>query len=303
MTQRYRGRFAPTPSGPLHLGSMIAAIGSFCDARAHGGDWEVRIDDIDTPRVVSGSSDEILRTLEGFALEWDGHPVYESRNVDAYHNALHALRATARVFPCACSRREIEEAGIKGLEGPIYPGTCRNGLPPGRSARSLRLRVADGTTIEFEDALQGRVRQDLATSIGDFVVYRPEGIFSYHLACVVGDAHQNITHVVRGADLIDSTPRQIHLQDLLHLPTPAYLHLPVATNGCGEKLSKQTRATPVDAANAASTIHTVLRFLGQQPPQELARWPAAEAIGWAVKAWRRDNIPRRATIQIPLAVE
>jgi glutamyl-Q tRNA(Asp) synthetase len=223
--------------------------------------------------------------------------------VDAYHNALHALRATGRVFPCACSRREIEEAGIKGLEGSIYPGTCRNGLPPGRSGRSLRLRVADGTMIEFEDALQGPVRQDLATSIGDFVVYRPEGIFSYHLACVIGDAHQDVTHVVRGADLIDSTPRQIHLQDLLHLPTPAYLHLPVATNERGEKLSKQTRATPVDATNVAPTIHTVLHFLGQHPPPELARWSAAEAIGWAVNAWRRDNIPPRSAIELPLPVD
>jgi glutamyl-Q tRNA(Asp) synthetase len=300
MTQRYRGRFAPSPSGPLHFGSMIAAIGSYCDARAHGGDWQVRIDDIDTARVVRGSADEILRTLEGFALDWDGHPIYESRNMDAYHNALHALRASASVFACSCSRKEIAKSGITGLEGPIYPGTCRSGLRPGRTGRSLRLRVDNHTVIDFEDLLQGPVSQDLSAAIGDFVVYRADGIFSYHLACVVGDAHQGITHVVRGADLIDSTPRQIHLQRLLRLATPAYLHLPVATNERGEKLSKQTRAAPVDAARAAATIHAVLRFLGQQPPRELVHWSAAQAIEWAVSAWRRENIPHRAAIEIPL---
>lgn len=300
MTHRYRGRFAPSPSGPLHFGSMIAAIGSYCDARAHGGDWQIRIDDIDTPRVVRGSADEILRTLEAFALDWDGHPIYESRNMDAYHNALHALRANASVFACSCSRKEIAKSGITGLEGPIYPGTCRNGLRPGRAGRSLRLRVDNDTVIEFEDALQGPISQDLSAAIGDFVVYRADGIFSYHLACVVGDAHQGITHVVRGADLIDSTPRQIHLQRLLGLPTPAYLHLPVATNDRGEKLSKQTRAAPVDPARAAATIHAVLRFLGQQPPQELVHWSAAHAIQWAVGAWRRENIPHRSAIEIPL---
>jgi len=297
---RYRGRFAPTPSGPLHFGSMIAAIGSYCDARAHGGDWQVRIDDIDAPRVVSGSADDILRTLEGFALEWDGCAIYESHNMDAYHSALHALRATGRLFACSCSRKEIAKSAITGLDGPVYPGTCRNGLPPGRAGRSLRLRVDEGTRIGFDDALQGLVSQDLATAIGDFVVYRADGIFSYHLACVVGDAHQDVTHVVRGADLIDSTPRQIHLQRLLHLPTPAYLHLPVAINKRGEKLSKQTRASPVYAAQAAPTIDAVLRFLGQQPPQELVRWSAADAMKWAVSAWRRDKIPHQAAIEIPL---
>ncbi|MGD8789749.1 MAG: tRNA glutamyl-Q(34) synthetase GluQRS, partial [Burkholderiales bacterium] len=281
-THGYRGRFAPTPSGPLHFGSMTAAIGSYCDARAYGGQWQVRIDDIDTPRVVSGAADLILRTLEAFSLEWDGQPVYESRNREAFHNALHALRASGRLFACACSRRDIGKAGWPGLEGPVYPGTCRNGLPPGKNGRSLRLRIEDGTTIGFDDLLQGHVQQDLAAQIGDFIVYRADGIFSYHLTCVVGDGHQGITHVVRGADLIDSTPRQIHLQHLLDLPTPSYLHLPVATNERGEKLSKQTGATAVETARAAQSIHAVLRFLGQEPPPELARWPAAEAMQWAV---------------------
>lgn len=300
MTPRYCGRFAPTPSGPLHFGSMIAAIGSFCDARAHDGTWHVRIDDIDTPRVVSGVAEEILRTLEAFALEWDGRPVYESSNIDAYHSALHLLRACAPVFACACSRREISDNARSGPEGPVYPGTCRNGPRPGGKVRSLRLRVDDGTTIDFTDALRGRISQDLASEVGDFVVYRSDGIFSYHLACVVGDAHQNITHVVRGADLVESTPRQIHLQRLLGLPVPRYLHLPIATNDRGEKLSKQTRASPVDTSRPGQTIYSVLRFLGQQPPAELANWPARKAMDWAVKAWRREQLPAAAAIALPL---
>ena len=277
---------------------MIAAIGSYCDARAHGGEWRVRIDDIDAPRVMSGCADDILRTLEEFALEWDGPPIYESHNTDAYDGALHSLRATGKVFACACSRKEVAKSSVTGIEGPIYPGTCRNGLPRGRAGRALRLRVDEGTTIAFNDALQGQVSQDLAAAVGDFVIYRADVIYSYHLTCVVGDAHQEVTHVVRGADLIDSTPRQIHLQHLLHLPTPAYLHLPVATNERGEKLSKQTHAAPVDTAWATSTIHAVLRFLGQQPPQEMVRWSPADAMQWAVSAWHRDNIPRLAAIEI-----
>jgi glutamyl-Q tRNA(Asp) synthetase len=300
MTQPYCGRFAPTPSGPLHFGSMIAAIGSFCDARASGGEWHVRIDDNDTPRVVPGAADDILRTLEAFSLEWDGRPVYESRNRDAYHGALHALRDAGRVFACSCSRREIREAGIAGPEGLVYPGTCRDGSQPGRPVRSLRLRVEDESNIGFADALQGQISQDLAAEVGDFVVYRSDAIFSYHLACVVGDAHQSISHVVRGADLIDSTPRQIYLQRLLGLPTPSYLHLPVATNSLGEKLSNQTRATPVDPACAGQTIHAVLAFLGQQPPAELPDWSAHDAIEWAVKNWRRENLPAATAIELPL---
>jgi glutamyl-Q tRNA(Asp) synthetase len=279
---------------------MIAAIGSYCDAHASGGNWRVRIDDIDTPRVVPGIADDILRTLEAFALEWDGRPVYESRNRDAYHGALHVLRTSGRVYACSCSRREVSEAGLAGPEGPVYPGTCRNGARSDRSVRSLRLHVENELTTSFADALQGQISQDLAAAAGDFVVYRSDGIFSYHLACVVGDAHQTITHVVRGADLIDSTPRQIYLQRLLNLPTPSYLHLPVATNSDGEKLSKQTRATPVDPTRAGQTIHAVLGFLGQQPPAELANCSAREAIKWAVNNWRRDNLPTTTAIELPL---
>ncbi len=300
MTQGYSGRFAPTPSGPLHFGSMVAAIASFCDARAYGGSWYVRIDDLDAPRVTAGVADDILRTLEAFQLHWDGRPLYQSANVDAYHRALHLLRTRGRVFPCACSRKEVRETGMPGPEGPVYSGACRNGLPPGQRARSLRLLVDNDTAPDFTDALQGSIRQDLTAEVGDFVVYRADGAFTYHLACVVDDALLGITDIVRGADLIDSTPRQIFLQRVLGLPTPRYLHLPVATNPDGEKLSKQTRAAPVDPVRAAETIHAVLCFLGQQPPGELARWPAGAALDWAVRAWRRERLPNERAIVSPI---
>ncbi len=297
--RRYCGRFAPTPSGPLHFGSMIAAIASFCDARARGGNWHVRIDDLDAPRVMAGVSDDILRTLEAFSLKWDGRPLYQSANKQAYHCALHLLRAKERVFPCACSRKEVRETGAPGPEGPVYSGACRKGIPRGRRARSLRLLVDNDMVTDFNDGLQGNIRQDLMAEVGDFVVYRSDGAFTYHLACVVDDALLGVTDIVRGADLVDSTPRQIFLQRLLGVPTPRYLHLPVAINSDGEKLSKQTRAAPVDPSRAAGTIYAVLRSLGQKPPTELARWPSETALDWAIRAWRRDRLPAAHTIGSP----
>lgn len=289
---RYCGRFAPTPSGPLHFGSMIAAIGSYCDARANGGTWHVRIDDIDRPRVVPGAAEDILRTMTTFALEWDGRPVFQSHNSASYHAAVHMLRSKARVFACSCSRREISEADETGMESPVYAGTCRNGLGAGRSARSLRLQVDDDAQTGFTDLLQGTVSQQLAAEVGDFIIYRAGGIFSYHLACAVDDAQQGVTHIVRGADLIDSTPRQIYLQSLLELPVPTYLHLPVATNDQGQKISKQTGATRVDHTRPGDVIYSVLDFLGQQPPSELVNAPARTAIDWAIDNWRRKSLPR-----------
>lgn len=293
---RYCGRFAPTPSGPLHFGSMIAAIASYCDARANDGTWHVRIDDIDGPRIVAGAAEDILRTLTAFELEWDGKLVYQSRNSDSYHAAIHLLRSRAQVFACSCSRKDINEAADTGTVHPLYPGTCRNGLRPGQRARSLRLRVDDDARAGFIDLLQGSVSQRLASEVGDFVLYRSGGIFSYHLACSVDDAQQGVTHIVRGADLIESTPRQVHLQNLLGLATPAYLHLPVATNDQGQKMSKQTGAAGVDNTRAGEIIHSVLGFLGQRPPPDLARVPARTAIEWAVHNWRRENLPEARAI-------
>lgn len=294
----YRGRFAPTPSGPLHFGSMVAAVGSFLDARSRGGTWLVRIDDLDPPRAVPGAADAILRCLDAFGMHWDGTVVYQSTRNDAYHAALHQLRQSGRTYPCACSRKEISDAGLAGVEGAVYPGTCRNGLATGREARALRVRT-DGALVEFHDGLQGDVRQDLQGEIGDFVVYRADQVFAYHLACAVDDAGQGITDVVRGADLISSTPRQIHLQKLLGLPTPAYLHLPVAVNGAGEKLSKQTLARAVTDDDPAPTLARVLQFLGLPPSAQTRAAGLHELWAWAIQNWRRESLPRASSITVP----
>jgi glutamyl-Q tRNA(Asp) synthetase len=287
----YRGRFAPSPTGPLHFGSLVAAVGSFLDARANAGAWLVRIDDLDPPRVVPGSADDILRTLEACGMEWDGHVVYQSARSEAYHCALHELRQHANVYACACSRREIADSGVAGIEGYVYPGTCREGLPAGRRARAWRVDT-QGATIAFDDAVQGTIEQDLATSTGDFVLYRAERVYAYQLAAAVDDAEQGITHVVRGADLLDSTARQIFLQRLLRLPTPHYAHLPVAVDERGEKLSKQTRAPALDRSDVVPALAQALSFLGHALPSGLGRSSAAEIWRWAIASWRLARVPR-----------
>jgi len=289
----YRGRFAPTPSGPLHFGSMVAAVGSYLDAKSRGGTWLLRIDDLDPPRVMPGATDAILRCLENFRMEWDEKVVYQSTRGEAYRDALERLRARKLVYSCGCSRTDIEEAAVAaGLEGPVYPGTCRNRLPQGRDARSLRV-LTNNTAIEFEDRLQGLVRQQLAAEIGDFVLWRTDGVFSYHLACAVDDGYQGITHVVRGADLIASTARQIYLQGLLGLTRPEYLHLPIAVDAAGEKLSKQTLAPPVDTGKPVAILTRVLQFLGHAPPPETAGAGLVALWPWAIANWRRERLPPR----------
>lgn len=291
--KRYRGRFAPTPSGPLHFGSMVAAVGSYLDAKSQGGEWLLRIDDLDPPRVMPGATDDILQALENFGLHWDEGIVRQSERSEAYRAALDLLRSRDLIYPCGCSRREIGEAAVAGIDGPVYPGTCRHGLPQGHTMRSLRVRT-DGASVEFDDRLQGTVRQQLGPEIGDFVLWRNDGVFSYHLACTVDDAAAGITHVVRGADLIASTPRQIYLQRLLGLPEPEYLHLPVAVNAQGEKLSKQTLAPAVASGNAAPILAQVLRFLGHAPPRDVVDAGMDALWSWAVPNWRRSLLPRHA---------
>ncbi len=293
----YRGRFAPTPSGLLHFGSMVAAVGSYLDARAHGGTWALRIDDLDAPRVVPGSVDSILRCLEAFHMAWDGKVVFQSGRLDAYRAALDELRARQMLYPCACSRKAIGDTAMAGVDGPVYPGTCREGLAPGRTARAWRVRCA-GTIIEFEDQLQGLVRQDLERDIGDFVLLRADRIIAYHLACVVDDDAQGITHVVRGADLLTSTPRQIHLQRLLGLATPEYLHLPIAHNAQGEKLSKQTLAQAVEPDRAAIVLANVLGFLNHTPPEAIRTGGVRELWDWALENWHRDRLPRESGMRV-----
>jgi glutamyl-Q tRNA(Asp) synthetase len=291
MTPQYRGRFAPSPTGPLHFGSLVAALASFLEARTHGGEWLVRMEDLDTPRVVPGAADDILRTLERLGMNWDGEVMRQSARSDAYAAALAALERSGQVYPCGCSRREIADSAVNGIEGYVYPGTCRHGLAPGRQPRAWRVRT-DSAVIAFEDAIQGRISHDLERDVGDFVLFRADGIHAYQLAVVVDDAAQGITHVVRGADLLESTPRQIHLQQLLGYTTPHYAHVPVAVNASGQKLSKQTLAPAVDAARGAIVLIDALRFLDQQVPATLDGAALGEIWRWALENWRLDRVPR-----------
>ena len=287
----YRGRFAPSPTGPLHFGSLVAAVASYLEARSRAGEWLVRMEDLDTPRIVPGAADEILRALQACGMQWDGAVVYQSKRADAYHAELHRLRASRLVYPCACSRREIADSALSGIEGPVYPGTCRAGLAPGKTVRAWRIDTRNAK-IGFDDTLQGRLEQNLETDIGDFVLLRADHVYAYQLAVVVDDAEQGITDVVRGADLLDSTPRQIYLQQLLKFPTPRYCHVPVVVNAAGEKLSKQTLADPVDPAQPVTALLAALRFLGQQPPAALANASVSDFWVWAIANWRIEHVPR-----------
>lgn len=285
----YRGRFAPSPTGPLHFGSLVAAVGSYLAAKHHQGKWLVRIDDLDTPRCIPGAADNILRTLEVYGLHWDEDIIYQSQRTDAYEEAFHRLKEAGAVYPCACSRKEIADSALQRGDELVYHGTCRNGIAQDKTARAWRVRIND-TTINFTDGLQENITQNLATEVGDFIVLRADGLFAYQLAVVVDDATQGITHVVRGADLLYSTPRQIYLQNLLGLATPAYIHLPVAVNAQGEKLSKQTLARPVGNNNAASTLSDALVFLSLQPPAALRLGTTEQILAWAVENWKPDSL-------------
>jgi glutamyl-Q tRNA(Asp) synthetase len=298
MNPEYRGRFAPSPTGPLHFGSLVAAVASYLESRTHAGEWLVRMEDLDTPRNVPGAGDEILRALAACGMRWDGAITYQSTRADAYHAELHRLRALGLVYPCACSRREIADSAVSGIEGPVYPGTCRAGLAAGKTVRAWRINTR-GADIRFDDAIQGTVHQDVASDIGDFVLLRADHIYAYQLAVVVDDAEQGITDVVRGADLLDSTPRQIYLQHLLKFATPRYCHAPVALNANGEKLSKQTRAAAVDYARPVAALLAALRFLGQQPPDALANAGVGEFWNWAIANWRIDRVPHTRTVPAP----
>lgn len=294
----YRGRFAPSPTGPLHFGSLVAAVGSFLQARANGGKWLVRIEDIDPPREVAGAADDILRTIERFGLHWDEAVTYQSTRSDAYREAVDHLRRKGSVYPCGCSRREIADSNLRGIEGPIYPGTCRAGLATGKVERSLRV-CTDRAAIAFPDRWQGRIESDLESEIGDFVVWRADGLAAYQLAVVVDDAAQGITEVVRGADLLLSTPRQLHLQRLLGFPAPVYAHLPTAVNAAGEKLSKQTGARSITEGQAVPLLIDALRFLGQYAPIPADADDVDELWRVAIAAWKSEKVPRVRSAPAP----
>lgn len=295
------GRFAPSPTGQLHFGSLVAALGSWLDARATGGRWLVRIEDVDTPRIVPGADHAILRDLESFGLTWDGEVLWQSQRGERYRAALESLRAAGLIYPCRCSRKQIAAASnTRARDGGLrYAGTCRNALLTAGGDCAQRVRTHAGL-ICFDDALQGRQCEDIEREVGDFVLLRADGVWAYQLAVVVDDAEQGVTDIVRGADLLDSTPRQIFLQRLLGYPEPRYLHLPVATNAAGEKLSKQTLARAVADQAPSAALGLALEFLGHAAPAELRGAPVAELLHWASGAWRRDRLPAtRAALAPP----
>ncbi|MDB5803466.1 MAG: tRNA glutamyl-Q(34) synthetase GluQRS [Betaproteobacteria bacterium] len=264
--QPYVGRFAPSPTGPLHQGSLVAALASYLDARAHDGRWLIRMEDLDPPREMPGAAQAILETLAACGFEPEGEVVWQSRRNEAYQAAFDGLVARGLVYPCACTRKEVADSLLNQRERAfgrelVYPGTCRQGLAPGRQARAWRLRVPDDEVVVFDDVLQGPQRQDLVREVGDFVIKRADGPWAYQLAVVVDDGAAGVSHVVRGADLLDSTPRQILLQRLLGLPTPVYAHVDVLTNAQGEKLSKQTGAPAVGAADAPAALAQAAQIL------------------------------------------
>lgn len=293
------GRFAPSPTGPLHLGSLVAAVGSYALARRAGGRWLLRIEDLDAPRVAPGAAEDFFRALESLGFAWDGEVVWQSRRTEAYREALETLERQGAAYPCGCTRAEIARASSAphpGEEGPPYPGTCRGGLPPGRAARAVRVRVRE-EPLSFRDAILGPVSACLADSCGDFVVRRADGLFAYQLAVVVDDAASGVTQVVRGADLLASTPRQIRLQNLLGLPTPAYAHLPLVTGPGGAKLSKRNCAVSLAsgqdlARQGGALLLAALRFLGQDPPPDLHRAPPQEVLAWASSHFDPARVPR-----------
>ena len=292
----YIGRFAPSPTGPLHFGSLIAAVGSYLDARAQQGQWLVRMEDLDPPREPANAADEIMKMLDAFGFEWDGPVTYQSQRHAAYETVLTQLQNSKLVYPCNCSRKRIIKEGGDGLYGAIYPGTCRQ--PNNRHVNvttSLRL-LTNGSAIEFNDHIQGQYTQNLEKDIGDFNLRRRDGLYSYHLAVTVDDAAQGITHIVRGFDLLDSTPRQIYLQKLLNFSTPQYAHLPIATHADGDKLSKQTHAQALQIENATEHLCNALQFLGQAPPKSLHTADLKTIWAWAIEHWSLEQVPHKQKI-------
>lgn len=287
------GRFAPSPTGPLHFGSLVAALASYLDARHSGGRWRVRMEDIDTPRCRPEYARSILETLTAFGFRWDGEVEVQSQRTPHYAAALDRLRKAGMTYACACSRKEIADSAVSGIDGPVYAGTCRHLRLP-EVGHAIRVRT-DDRRIEFKDRCQGLQNQRLETDIGDFVLFRRDGLFSYQLAVVVDDALQGVTDVVRGADLMDSTARQIHLQRLLGIPTPSYLHIPVATNVAGQKLSKQTLAPAIPTTDAVATLNCALHFLGQ--PEQSASTPQGLLTN-AIRDWNPATIPHTRAIVI-----
>ncbi len=287
---RYRGRFAPSPTGPLHAGSILAALASYLDAKANQGLWFVRMEDLDPPRESPAAAKAILLTLETLGLHWDDQVLYQSQRQSAYHDALAELRNKKLVYACECSRQMLADYGN------VYPGICRTMNVTAQNPVALRCRISP-RTISFTDRIQGNFFQHLETDVGDFVILRKEGLFAYQLAVVVDDAWQEITDIVRGIDLLDSTPRQIYLQEILGLATPRYAHIPVLINAQGQKLGKQQYAEAVATMRPGQVLFRALQRLHQNPDPELESCTPEEILGWSIEHW---DIKKLAGIkQIP----
>lgn len=287
---RYCGRFAPSPTGPLHFGSLVSALASYLQAKSKNGIWRLRMEDLDPPREQPGAADHILRTLEHYGLYWDGPVVYQSQRYEHYEAALATLAFKEFSFPCSCTRKDLNTA-MRRANTSVYPGTCRQVTPKIDQPHAIRLKVKK-TLIHFNDQIHGKIHQALHKTVGDFVIKRADGFYAYQLAVVTDDAEQGITEVVRGSDLLDNTPRQIYLQQCLALPQPEYAHIPVATNAQQVKLSKQTFAPPLDEQTPNIALYNALQFLGQNPPAELAKIDLNSLWGWAVQHWDLSKIPK-----------
>lgn len=285
------GRFAPSPTGPLHFGSLLAALASYLNIRSQAGRWLVRMEDIDPPREMAGAADDILRTLEHFHLYWDGEVMYQSTRGTAYREALEVLARKNLTYPCTCTRREIRERGE-----PVYQGHCRAGADPDRAQYSIRIRTEENN-IGFTDLIQGARRYSLSEHAGDFIIRRADTFIAYQLAVVVDDARQQITEVIRGADLLESTPHQLYLQQQLGLSHPRYGHIPVAVNADGNKLSKQTGAQPVSGQPRVPVLIRALAALGQQPAEGLYSASVDEVLEWAIGNWSINKIKPRLKIE------
>lgn len=281
----YIGRFAPSPTGPVHFGTLIAAVGSYLQAKKNQGKWLLRMEDVDITRKIDGADTDILHTLESFGFEWDGAIIYQSKQTEYYEQALEQLVSESMIFPCTCSRKKLAETNSD-----IYPGFCRSSHLPVKSEHALRV-LADNINIEFNDAVMGNQIQNIEQQCGDFIIRRRDNLFAYQLAVVVDDALQNVTEVVRGADLLDSTARQIYLQQLLHYPTPDYCHLPLAVDAAGNKISKSEGAAKIDLKNKEKTLIGALNFLGQQVPAELVNSNLDDIWLWAIINWNIKQVP------------
>jgi glutamyl-Q tRNA(Asp) synthetase len=288
----YVGRFAPSPTGPLHFGSLVAAVASYLQAQAQDGRWLLRIEDIDPPREQPAASEEIVEALQRYGFDWDGDVIFQSTSNAAHESALAWLIEQGHTYRCRCSRRDLDNVP-RGTLGIIYPGFCRNGCDAGDAA--IRLRTNDAE-VAFDDKLQGRVAQQLESESGDFVIRRRDGLIAYHLAVVVDDEIQGVTEVVRGIDLIDSTPRQIYLQNLLGYRSPGYAHIPVVTHTNGDKLSKLTGAPGIPFDSVSKTLCTALRALRMEPPAILSTAGTSDIWIWARNAWQMEGLFGRKTI-------